>query len=65
MPKIKIDGLDIVEVPDKYCDKYENFCPMCVDDGVTSYCMLFKYGLEEENYHCKRLKICKQSEVGE
>ena len=62
MPKIKIDGLGIVEVPDKYCDKFENVCPMCVDDGVTSYCMLFKYGLEEENYHCKRLKICKQSE---
>ena len=65
MPKIKIDGLGIVEVPDKYCDKYENVCPMCVDDGVTSYCMLFKYGLEEENYHCKRLKVCKQSEVKE
>lgn len=65
MPKIKIDGLDIVKVPDKYCDKYENVCHMCVDDGVTSYCMLFKYGLEEENYHCKRLKICKQSEVEE
>lgn len=65
MAKIKIDGLGIVEVPDEYCDKYENVCPMCVDDGVTSYCMLFKYGLEEENYHCKRLKICKQSEVKE
>ena len=65
MPKIKIDGLGIVEVPEKYCDKYENFCPMCVDDGVTSYCMLFKYALKEENYHCKRLKICKQSEVKE
>lgn len=63
MAKIKIDGLGIVEVPEKYCDKYENVCPMCVDDGVTSYCMLFKYALEEENYHCKRLKICKQSEV--
>lgn len=34
-------------------------------DGTTSYCMLFKYGLEEEDYHCKRLKICKQSEVEE
>ena len=65
MPKIKIDGLGLVEVPEKYCDKYENFCPMCVDDGVTSQCMLFKYGLEEESYHCKRLKICKQSEVKE
>lgn len=65
MAKIKIDGLGIVEVPEKYCDKYENVCPMCVDDGVTSYCMLFKYALEEENYHCKRLKICKQLEEKE
>lgn len=65
MAKIKIDGLGIVEVPEKYCDKYENVCPMCVDDGITSYCVLFKYALEEENYHCKRLKICKQSEVKE
>ena len=48
MPKIKVEGVGLVEVPDKYCDKYENVCPMCVDDGVTSYCMLFKYGLEEE-----------------
>ena len=26
MPKIKIDGLGIVEAPDEYCDKYENVC---------------------------------------
>ena len=65
MAKIKIDGLGLVEVPEKYCDKYENFCPMCVDDGVAAYCVTFNYALEEENYHCKRLKICKQSEVKE
>ena len=65
MAKIKIDGSGIVEVPDEYCDKYENVCPMCVDDGVATYCLAFKYALEEENYHCKRLKICKQSEVKE
>ena len=65
MPKIRVEGVGLVEVPDKYCDKYKNVCPMCVDDGVTSYCMLFKYGLEEEDFHCKRLKICKQSEVKE
>ena len=65
MPKIRVEGVGLVEVPDKYCDKYENVCPMCVDDGVTSYCMLFKHGLEQENYHYKRLKICKQSEVEE
>lgn len=62
MPKIIVE----LEVPDsKYCDNEDTTCPMCVDDGVTSYCMLFKYGLEEENYHCKRLKICKQAEVEE
>ena len=61
MPKIKVE----LEVPDDYCDKPDNVCPMCVDDGVATYCLAFNYALEEENYHCKRLKICKQSEVEE
>ena len=61
MPKIKVK----LEVPDDYCDKPDNVCPMCVDDGVTSYCMLFNYALEEENYHCKRLRACKKAEVKE
>lgn len=65
MPNIKVDGINLVKVPDEYCDKYADVCPMCVDDGVTAYCMLFKYALEEEDFHCKRLKICKQSEVKE
>lgn len=62
MPKIKVDDVVLIEVPDKYCDKYADVCPMCVDDGVTSYCMLFKYALEED-YHCKRLRACKKAEV--
>lgn len=53
------------KVPDEYCDKPDNICPMCVDDGIALYCIAFNYALEEENYHCKRLKICKQSEVKE
>ena len=61
MPKIKVE----LEVPDDYCDKPNNVCPMCVDDGVATYCLAFNYALEEENYNCKRLKICKQSEVKE
>ena len=65
MPKIKVDGSGIVEVPDKYSDKYEDVCPMCVDDGVATYCVAFNYALEEENYHCKRLKACKKAEVEE
>lgn len=62
MPKIKVEHVS-VEVPDKYCDKRDNVCPMCVDDGVSLYCMIFNSLLKEENYHCKRLKICKESEV--
>ena len=61
MPKIKVE----LEVPDDYCDKPDNVCPMCVDDGVATYCLAFNYALEEANCHCKRLKICKQSEVKE
>ena len=60
MPKIKVE----LEVPDEYCDKPDNVCPMCVDDGVATYCLAFNYALEED-YHCKRLKMCKQSEVKE
>ena len=59
MPKIKVE----LEVPNEYCDKPDNVCPMCVDDGVTSYCVAFNYALEEEDFHCKRLKACKKAEV--
>lgn len=62
MPKIKVE---YVEVPDKYCDKYGNICPMCVVYGAIPYCVAFNDVLEEENYHCKRLKACKQAEVEE
>ena len=58
MPKIKVE----LEVPDEYCDKPGNICPMCVDDGVASYCIAFNYALEEEDFHCKRLKACKKAE---
>ena len=58
MPKIKVE----LEVPDEYCDKPNNICPMCVDDGVASYCVAFNYALEEEDFHCKRLKACKKAE---
>lgn len=64
MPKIRVEHVS-VEVPDKYCDKHDNVCPMCVDDGVTSYCMLFNSSLKEEDFHCKRLKSCKNAEVKE
>ena len=65
MAKIRVEGVGLVKVPEKYCDKYENFCPMCVDDGVVAYCVAFNYALEGENYHCKRLKACKKAEVEE
>lgn len=65
MPKITIDGINLVKVPDEYCDKYADVCPMCVDDGVSLYCMIFNSSLKEENYHCKRLKACKNAEVKE
>lgn len=58
MPKIKVE----LEVPDEYCDKPGNVCPMCVDDGVVAYCVAFNYALEEEDFHCKRLKACKKAE---
>lgn len=58
MPKIKVE----LEVPDEYCDKAGNVCPMCVDDGVATYCIAFNYALEEEDFHCKRLKACKKAE---
>lgn len=61
MPKINVE----LEVPDEYCDKPDNICPMCVDDGVASYCVAFNYALEEEDFHCKRLKACKKAEVKE
>lgn len=59
MTKIKVE----LEVPDEYCDKAGNVCPMCVDDGVAAYCVAFNYALEEEDFHCKRLKTCKNAEV--
>lgn len=58
MPKIKVE----LEVPEEYCDKPDNICPMCVDDGVAAYCVAFNYALEEEDFHCKRLKACKKAE---
>lgn len=58
MPKINVE----LKVPDEYCDKPDNICPMCVDDGVASYCVAFNYALEEEDFHCKRLKACKKAE---
>ena len=58
MPKIKVE----LEVPEEYCDKPGNICPMCVDDGVASYCVAFNYALKEEDFHCKRLKACKNAE---
>lgn len=61
MPKIRVD----LEVPDEYCDKPGNVCPMCVDDGVAAYCVAFNYALEEEDFHCKRLRACKKAEVKE
>lgn len=36
MPKIKAE----LEVPDEYCDKPGNVCPMCVDDGVATICII-------------------------
>ena len=65
MPKIRVEGVGPVKVPEKYCDKYENFCPMCVDDGVAVYYIAFNYALEEEDFHCKRLRACEQAEVDE
>jgi hypothetical protein len=61
MPKIKVE----LEVPEEYCDEPYNTCPMCVDDGVASYCVAFNYALEEEDFHCKRLEACKKAEVKE
>lgn len=58
MPKINVE----LEVPEEYCDKPGNVCPMCVDDGVATYCVAFNYALEEEDFHCKRLKACKKAE---
>jgi hypothetical protein len=58
MPKIRVE----LEVPEKYCDEPYNTCPMCVDDGVAAYCVAFNYALEEEDFHCKRLKACKKAE---
>lgn len=52
MPKIKVE----LEVPDEYCDKPDNVCPMCVDDGVATYCLAFNYALEEETIIVKDLK---------
>ena len=74
MPKIKVKLFKQItelsakyelEVPEEYCDKPDNVCPMCVDDGVTSYCLIFNSSLKEENYHCERLKSCKNAEVKE
>ena len=62
MPKIKVDDVVLIEVPEKYCDEPYNTCPMCVDDGVATYCIAFNYALEED-FHCKRLKSCKNVEV--
>ena len=61
MPKIKVE----LEVPEEYCDEPYNTCPMCVDDGIAAYCVAFNYALEEEDFHCKRLKACKKAEVKE
>lgn len=61
MPKISVE----LEVPDEYCDKPGNVCPMCVDDGVVAYCIAFNYALEEEDFYCKRLRACKKAEVKE
>ena len=58
MPKIKVE----LKVPEEYCDEPYNTCPMCVDDGVATYCVAFNSTLEEEDFHCKRLKACKQAE---
>lgn len=44
----------------KYC-----LCDMKEHDGVASYCVAFNYSLEEEDFHCKRLKACKNAEVKE
>lgn len=52
MPKIKVE----LEVPDDYCDKPDNICPMCVDDGVATYCLAFNYALEEETIIANDLK---------
>ena len=52
MPKIKVE----LEVPEEYCDEPYNTCPMCVDDGVVTYCVAFNSALEEEDFHCKRLR---------
>lgn len=63
MTKIKVEGVGLVEVPEEYCDEPYNTCPMYVDDGVAAYCVAFNYALEEEDFHCKRLKACKNAEV--
>lgn len=72
MPKIKVKLFKQIpelsakyelEVPEEYCDEPYNTCPMCVDDGVATYCVAFNYALEEEDFHCKRLKACKNAEV--
>lgn len=43
-------------------DKIKKALKICAD-GVSLYCMIFDSLLKEENYHCKRLKICRESEV--
>lgn len=62
MPKIKVE----IEVPDEYCDHYDNICPMYQDNRIASYCVAFRHELEEDReyfYYCKRLPECKQAEV--
>lgn len=66
MPKIRVE----FEAPEKYCDKYDNICPMCREgDYGTCYCSAFgDCELEEdrENGHCSmRCEQCKKAEVKE
>lgn len=39
MPKIKVE----LEVPDEYCDKPDNICPMCVDDEVGEFARAYEW----------------------
>lgn len=62
MPKIRVE----IEVPEKYCDVWDNKCPFyTVDKWGDCYCTLFndRIMLENERYYSERCDECKQAEV--
>lgn len=65
MTKIRVE----LEVPKKYCDRYDNFCPMLFI-GNYGVCCCAAFGnceLEEDrkNGYSIRCEQCKQAEVKE